>query len=101
MIDIIWLVIRLVVITIWFSTPVIFLSMIFITPKLDKYMSLQPNHESQWLVHRFTRFHKYGIELIRSPSSYPECPAPLKVWVVFSTLVSIVFTISCMAILFI
>lgn len=63
----------LILLGLLFTLPLTLLMMIFMTPKLDRYMSNNPKFESQWFVNRFTRFHKYGVVLILDAKRY-KCP---------------------------
>ncbi|MCJ8212343.1 MULTISPECIES: hypothetical protein [Aeromonas] len=94
--DLIGAISSLILLGLLFTLPFTLLMMIFMTPKLDRYMSNNPKFESQWFVNRFTRFHKYGVVLMFDAKRY-KCPIGLKWLAIISTLMSIAFLTSCIA----
>lgn len=86
----------LILLWFFFVLPLALLLMIFMTPKLDRFMSDNPKFESQWFVNRFTRFNRYGVVLIFDSKRY-KCPTGLRWLVVLSTLMSFVFLAACFA----
>jgi|SRR5690606_756920 len=86
----------LILLGVFFTLPFTLLLMIFMTPKLDQFMSDNPKFESQWFVNRFTRFHRYGVALMLDSKRY-KCPTGLRWFVVLSTLMSFVFLAACLA----
>ncbi|OBR46038.1 MULTISPECIES: hypothetical protein [Aeromonas] len=90
----------LILLGLFFTLPFTLLMMIFMTPKLDQFMSDNPKFESQWLVNRFTRFHRYGIALMVDSKRY-KCPNGLKWLAVISTLMSFIFLAACVGTLLI
>lgn len=86
----------LVSLGLFITLPLTLLTIIFMTPKLDQFMSNNPKFESQWFVNRFTRFHKYGVVLMFDSKRY-KCPIGLKWLAIISTLMSVAFLTSCIA----
>ncbi len=84
----------LILLGLFFTLPFTLLMMIFMTPKLDRFMSDNPKFESQWFVNRFTRFHRYGVALMVDSKRY-KCPNGLRWLTVLSTLMSFLFLLSC------
>lgn len=89
----------LILLGLFFTLPFTLLIMLFMTPKLDRFMSDNPKFESQWIVSRFTRFHRYGIALMLDAKRY-KCPSGIRWLVVVSTLMSFMFLAACIATLF-
>lgn len=89
----------LILLGLFFTLPFTLLMMIFMTPKLDRFMSDNPKFESQWFVNRFTRFHRYGVALMFDSKRY-KCPNGLKWLAVLSTLMSFIFLAACVGTLF-
>ncbi|MGL6349081.1 hypothetical protein AVS_01420 [Aeromonas veronii bv. sobria] len=89
----------LILLGLFFTLPFTLLMMIFMTPKLDRFMSDNPKFESQWFVNRFTRFHRYGVALMVDSKRY-KCPNGLKWLAVLSTLMSFIFLAACVGTLF-
>jgi len=87
---------NLILLGLLFTLPFILLIIIFMTPKLDRYMSNNPKFESQWFVNRFTRFHKYGVVLMFDAKRY-KFHIGLKWLAIISTLMSFAFLTSCIA----
>lgn len=86
----------LILLGLFFMLPFNLLMMIFMTPKLDQFMSDNPKFESQWFVNRFTRFHRYGVALMVDSKRY-KCPNGLRWLVILATLMSFLFLLSCIA----
>ncbi|MDF2413357.1 hypothetical protein [Aeromonas sp. 1HA1] len=92
--DLIGAISSLILLGLFFTLPFTLLMMIFMTPKLDQFMSDNPKFESQWFVNRFTRFHRYGVALMVDSKRY-KCPNGLRRLAVLSTLMSFLFLLSC------
>jgi ABC-type multidrug transport system permease subunit len=54
------------------------------TRKIDKYWSIKPEHESEFLYLQYSRFHRYGYYLIFKRWSLKTVPSTIKAWVISS-----------------
>lgn len=54
------------------------------TRKIDKYWSIKPEHESEFLYLQYSRFHRYGYYLIFKRWSLKTVPYTIKAWVISS-----------------
>lgn len=54
------------------------------TRKIDKYWSIKPEHESEFLYLQYSRFHRYGYYLIFKRWSLKTVPPTIKAWVISS-----------------
>lgn len=72
------------------------------TRKIDKYWSIKPEHESEFLYLQYSRFHRYGYYLIFKRWSLKTVPSTIKAWVISSFLanaITVFFFIALGAIL--
>lgn len=70
------------------------------TRKIDKYWSIKPEHESEFLYLQYSRFHRYGYYLIFKKWSLKTVPYKVKVWVGVSFIANVI-TVFSFAILWI
>lgn len=54
------------------------------TRKIDKYWSVSPEYESEFLYLQYSRFHRYGYYLIFKKWSLKPVPLKVKTWVIAS-----------------
>lgn len=71
-----------------------------LTKKIDKYWSIDPDSDSEFMYFQFSRFHRYGYYLMAKGWSLKPVPKSIKLWVCISSIANVV-TILFFAILWV